>query len=91
MEINLLGMRTNRHYPKKDVFRIAADCDCTIVLGSDAHRPEDVTDPTSEQTARGWVDELGLTLVETVPASFTDKTLDDIKWMNGAVKMKKST
>ncbi len=67
LEINLLGMRTNRHYPKKDVFRIAANCDCTIVLGSDAHRPEDVTDPTSEQTARDWVDELGLTLVETVP------------------------
>lgn len=69
LEINLLGMRTNRHYPKKDFFRIAADCGCTIVLGSDAHRPEDVTDPASEQTARGWVKELGLTLLETVPLS----------------------
>lgn len=66
LEINLLGMRTFREYPRKDFFAIAAECGCKVVLGSDAHHPEDVTDPESEQKALDWVRELGLSLCETV-------------------------
>ena len=64
LEINFLGLRTNRHYPDKRFFEIAAKVGNTVVLGADAHNPCDVTDPTAERIAKQWCSELGLKLLE---------------------------
>lgn len=64
LEINLLGIRTNRHYPKKEFFEIAASVGNDIILGVDAHDPSVVFDPTSEKIALQMVDELGLNLID---------------------------
>ena len=42
LEINLLGLRTNRHYPHDRFFRIAAEVGNAVVLGCDAHTPQDM-------------------------------------------------
>ena len=64
LEINLLGIRGNRWYPDERLFRIAAEVGNEIVLGVDAHSPEDFFHPTAEQTALDMVKKLGLNLVE---------------------------
>ena len=37
LELNLLGVRENRHYPNKRFWRIAAEEGNEVILGSDAH------------------------------------------------------
>lgn len=66
LEINLLGIRSKRHYPNPRFWEMAAQEGCTVILGCDAHRPEDVTDPESEKTALKMVQTLGLKLLDTV-------------------------
>lgn len=66
LEINLLGLRAERNYPNIHFWEMAAQEGCQVVLGCDAHRPEDVTDPTSEKTALEMIENLGLELLETV-------------------------
>ena len=64
LEINLLGLRTGRHYPNREFFKIAAEVGNEIVIGSDAHSPRDVADTVSEKLALKMVKELGLKLIE---------------------------
>ena len=64
LEINLLGLRGQRHYPNERFFRIAAEMENEIVLGADAHDPFDVCDKISEARALEMVKTLGLTLLE---------------------------
>lgn len=64
LEINLLGIRTKRHYPAREFFEIAASVGNEIVLGADAHDPNDVFDPASEKIALDMVNELGLKLID---------------------------
>lgn len=42
LEINLLGLRTGRHYPADRFFRIAGEVGNAVVLGCDAHTPGDM-------------------------------------------------
>lgn len=67
MEINLLGLRSGRHYPVPLFWETAAEENCAAVLGSDAHTPQDVIDPRSEEIARGLVQQLGISLLEHIP------------------------
>lgn len=60
LEINLLGIRDGRHYPNERFWLLAAEEDCTVILGCDAHTPEDVADLQSEQKALALVERLGL-------------------------------
>lgn len=62
LELNLLGMRENRHYPNERFWRLAAEEGNAVVLGCDAHTPGDVVDPEGERKALALVDRLGLTL-----------------------------
>lgn len=64
LEINLLGLRGNRHYPNRKLFKIAADVGNEIILGADAHEPKDVCDIVSEEKALQIVADLGLHLIE---------------------------
>lgn len=63
LEINLLGIRENRHYPNERFWRLAAEEGNTVVLGCDAHTPGDVADPESEKKALALVERLGLDLI----------------------------
>ena len=42
LEINFLGIRASRHYPRKDFFRIAAEVGNTVIFGCDAHSPSEL-------------------------------------------------
>lgn len=62
LELNLLGIRENRHYPDERFWRLAAEEGNAVILGCDAHTPGDVVDPQSEQKALALVERLGLNL-----------------------------
>ncbi len=64
LEINLLGLREGRHYPRYAFWQVAAEENCTVVLGSDAHCPIDVVDPQTEQRTLDMISQLGLTYLE---------------------------
>ena len=66
-EINLLGIRSHRHYPNPIFWEEASRVGgVTAVLGCDAHEPESVTDPASEAKAREWARKWGIPILETV-------------------------
>lgn len=64
LEINLLGIRTHRHYPDSRLFAIAAEIGNEVILGSDAHDPDSVNDKASEKVALEMVKSLGLRLID---------------------------
>jgi histidinol-phosphatase (PHP family) len=51
LEINLLGIRDNRHYPSDKFFSLAASRGCSFVLGCDAHEPEALLDQSAPAKA----------------------------------------
>ena len=51
LEVNMLGIRTNRNYPNPEFWRIAGLEGCTAVCGGDAHAANDVYDGESYKTA----------------------------------------
>ncbi len=67
LEINLLGIREGRSYPDERFWRLAAEEGNTVVLGVDAHSPQDLTDKESERAALALAEHLGLKPVDTVP------------------------
>ncbi len=64
LEINLLGIRTNRHYPKAKFWEIAGKSGVKTVFGMDAHMPQDAGDLSSAEKAYKMVENYGLTFVE---------------------------
>lgn len=67
LEINLLGLVTNRHYPDLRFWEVAAEEGCPVVLGCDAHAPLAMLDTDTESRALELVSRFGLELLETVP------------------------
>lgn len=67
LEINLLGIRSHRSYPRRSFWTVAAEYGCKVVLGSDAHSPDMVSDPVSEAESQSWICQLGLHLIEEIP------------------------
>lgn len=66
LEINLLGVEDNRHYPRRLFWEIAAEEGCPVILGCDAHRPAALAVTEPEEKALALVKELGLTLLDRV-------------------------
>ena len=66
LEINLLGIREGRHYPNRYFWEVAAEEGCQVVLGCDAHSPQALNAPESEQRALALAKELGLEVLPTV-------------------------
>ena len=64
LEINLLGIRSNRCYPARPFWEIAKDVGVNVLLGVDAHEPEAFLQKDAEEQARKLVKELGLSLIE---------------------------
>ena len=65
LEINLLGLRTNRHYPRPHFWQIAGEESCKVILGCDAHEPASFLDETGPRAAAELVNRFGLNLLQT--------------------------
>ncbi len=66
LEINLLGIYEDRHYPDQRFWKIAGEESCQVVIGMDAHSPEAFCRPQVIQAAEDMVKRHGLLLRETV-------------------------
>lgn len=64
LEYNLLGVREGRHYPNPVFWRLAAELDCPVALGCDAHSPQALNRPEIEKAALDFLNTLGLQIVE---------------------------
>ena len=67
LEINLLGFRAERNYPDARFWKLAGEAGCKVLLGCDAHMPEDFLDTKAIEKALDMVQRYHLTLLETVP------------------------
>jgi histidinol-phosphatase (PHP family) len=63
LEVNLLGIRGKRHYTNQRFFKIAAEVGNKVILGVDAHDPQDFFDTSSEEKALQIVKECNLNLL----------------------------
>lgn len=66
LEINLLGIRGKRHYPNERFWRIAAEENCKVILGVDAHGAFVMRNPEAEAKAMGLVKKYDLNLQQTI-------------------------
>ena len=67
LEINLLGIHKNKHYPCKEFFELLAEEGNTVILGADAHQPERFLNHEAEKTAQTIINRYQLHLIETTP------------------------
>lgn len=67
LEINLLGMLEGKHYPCDRFWEVAAEENCDVVLGRDAHKPRQLLEEQYERRGLKMVSRFGLNLLETVP------------------------
>ena len=64
LEVNLLGLREDRHYPNIEFWQVAAEENCSVVLGCDAHAPKEMDHARWETKAMEMVQQLGLQRIE---------------------------
>ena len=64
VELNFLGLRNNRRYPRDSFWRTVAEVGCPVVFGFDAHEAKDAYDERSLAVAERMVQRYGLRLVE---------------------------
>ena len=60
LEINLLGLRGNRHYPSDRFFTLAASRGCSFVIGCDAHEPQALLDTCGPEKAAEFMARNGI-------------------------------
>ena len=73
LELNFLGIRSGRYYPRQRFWRIAAEEGCKTVFGCDAHTAKDAYDESSLAIAKYLQQAYGLR-VETRPQLVDPKT-----------------
>lgn len=66
VEINLLGLREDRHYPTEAFWKVAGEEGCKVILGSDAHSADHFDHPPALQKAHALVERYHLQLLEDV-------------------------
>ena len=66
LEINLLGLLCNKHYPGSEFFALAAEEGCSVILGMDAHDPSHISNHQPEEKAKEMIRHYGLKLLDTV-------------------------
>ena len=66
LEINLLGVLKQKHYPSRLFCELLAEEGNTVIFGADAHQPERFLEHSAERDAEEMVKEYGLQLVEMV-------------------------
>jgi len=67
LEINGLGIRDYRDYPRDDFWDIAGKIGNEVIYGCDSHEPEVAWDAPSYEVAKKMCADRGLRLLETVP------------------------
>lgn len=67
MEINLLGLRGHRHYPNDRFWRMAGEEGCLVIIGTDAHNPQEFLTPDVVDAAMDMVQRFHLNLIDTTP------------------------
>ena len=66
LEINLLGVREERHYPSECFFELCGELSPKVVIGFDAHSPEAMTDMSAYKKALEIVRKYSLDLVTDI-------------------------
>jgi histidinol-phosphatase (PHP family) len=66
IELNFLGMREKRKYPREDFWVIGGEVGNKIIFGADAHSPDVIFDAASYATAEEWVERFGLKRVDYI-------------------------
>ncbi len=61
LELNILGMREGRCYPCDRFWPLVREAGCRVILGSDAHAPNDVGHPAQVARAMAYLQRFGLT------------------------------
>lgn len=64
LEINLLGIYDDRHYPNERFWRVAKKVGNDIILGVDAHAPEQIGYRPALEKANAMIERLGLRVIE---------------------------
>ena len=67
LEINLLGLGENRHYPRNAFWECAVEEGCKAILGCDAHTPEGLLDVKTEARALALAKQWNITVLDDVP------------------------
>ena len=71
VEINFLGIRDGRYYPDMRFWQAAGEEGCKVIFGCDAHSPDVLKDPVTEQRALEMVRTYGLQLIHKLePVKF---------------------
>ena len=66
LEFNLLGFQEEKHYPDPEFWRIAGEEGCRVILGCDAHSPEDTWNPALIARAEALLSGFGIRPIETL-------------------------
>lgn len=66
LEINLLGMLEGKHYPNHRFWEVAAEEGCDVILGRDAHEPDQLLLEEYECKGLALAERYGLNLLHTV-------------------------
>lgn len=66
LEVNLLGIRTKRNYPNKAFWQVAAEENCKVVIGRDAHKPSHFDRLDALEQGKELVKRYNLNLQETI-------------------------
>ena len=64
LEINMLGLRTGRHYPAERFWKIAKEYSPKVILGADAHSPQDLAEPKNVNQALLFAKKYNLKLID---------------------------
>ena len=75
LEVNFLGMADGRHYPSRHFLELAAEENCQVIFGCDAHEPNSLLDTATEAKVRALTEEYGLTVLDSVPLRNIQKLL----------------
>ena len=63
LEINFLGIRDHRHYPRELFWQVVAEIGSPVAFGFDAHSADVAYDPQSIKVAKKMVSDLGLNYI----------------------------
>lgn len=66
LEFNLAGLQEGYHYPSEVFFKLAAEIGNEVILGNDAHCPEQLKNAELEEKGRAFAKKCGLKLIDSL-------------------------